>query len=83
MLELDEKYQRNMTLHALAEAFRANNISIGEPSLGRHIIAGNLPFACGVVGEHGKGTHYIISRNGAYEWIKQFTGKEPVRVTIT
>lgn len=83
MREADEKYQRNMTLHALAEAFRANDIRIGEPTLGRHIVAGNFPFACGIEGDSGRENHYIISRNGAYEWIRQFTGKEPVRVMIT
>lgn len=80
--EIDALYPANMSLHALAEACRANDIRIGEPTLGRHILAGNLPFARGVPGGDGTNAGYLISRHGAYLWIADFTGQEPIRVTI-
>lgn len=81
--EVDALYPATMSLHALAEACRANDIRIGEATLGRHILAGNLPFAHGAPSEDGHNAVYLISRHGAYIWIADFTGREPIRVTIT
>ena len=42
-----------MTLHELAEAFRANLVRVSEDKLGQMILEGKFPFAVGTGGAQG------------------------------
>ena len=48
-----------MTLHELAEAFRANLVRVSEDKLGQMILEGKFPFAVGTVSY----THLTLPTN--------------------
>ena len=70
-----------MTLHELAEAFRANLISTTEENEARYIVAGKYPFAEGLPPKRDGGQNcFKIWREPFYTWLAQRIPGEVVRV---
>lgn len=70
-----------MTLHELAEAFRANLISTSEEAEARYIVEGKYPFAEGIAPKRAGGKNsFKIWREPFYSWLAQRIPGPVVRV---
>ena len=70
-----------MTLHELAEAFRANLISTSEEAEARYIVEGKYPFAEGIAPKRAGGKNsFKIWREPCYSWLAQRIPGPVVRV---
>lgn len=70
-----------MTLHELAEAFRANLISTSEEAEARYIVEGKYPFAEGIAPKRaGDKNCFKIWREPFYDWLAQRIPGDIVRV---
>lgn len=70
-----------MTLHELAEAFRANLIPTSEEAEARYIVEGKYPFAEGIAPESAGGKNrFKIWREPFYSWLAQRIPGDVVRV---
>ena len=66
-----------MTLHELAEAFRANLVRVSEDNLGQMILEGKFPFAVGTGGAQGT---YIIFKEAFYDWLSCMTNRPSIKI---
>ena len=64
-----------MTLHECAEAFRANQISIGENTLADGIAQGRFPFAVCIEGTR---RNFLIFRGAFYRWLEEMMQRDEV-----
>lgn len=66
-----------MTLHELAEAFRANLVPVSEAKLGQMIVEGKFPFS---IGTQGNEKTFMIFRAAFYEWLGGMIKEKPVEL---
>lgn len=70
-----------MTLHELAEAFRANLIPTSEEAEARYIVEGKYPFAEGIAPKRAGGRNcFKIWREPFYSWLAQRISGDVIRV---
>lgn len=70
-----------MTLHELAEAFRANLIPTSEEAEARYIVEGKYPFAEGIAPKRAGGKNsFKIWREPFYCWLAQRIPGDVIRV---